>query len=133
MQRVHADAAAARSMLTEAMAGEIRFSTLLDDVSRNVPDDVWLETVTFTQTTGGGGARRPAPGVGTVSFSGFGGEHDDVARWLDSFTGQPRFTGATFTKSAAVDQDGRSSVAFTSSATLTDAALSRRYTDTDGG
>jgi Tfp pilus assembly protein PilN len=131
VQRVHADAAAARSMLTAAMAGEIRFSTLLDDVSRNVPDDVWLENVTFT-LSGPSTATTPGAAVGTVSFSGFGGEHDDVARWLDSLAGQPRFADATFTKSTAVDRDGRSSVSFTSSATLTDAALSRRYTDTDG-
>ena len=132
VSRVHAEAAAAQRMLTEAMAGEIRFSTLLDDLSRSVPDDVWLENVTFTQATASAAAPQ-AGGVGTVSFTGFGGEHDDVARWLESLADQPRYTDASFTKSTAATRGGRPSVSFTSSATLSPAALSGRYTDADGG
>ena len=135
VQRVHADAAAARTMLAEAMAGEIRFSTLLDDLSRSVPADVWLESVTFTQTPSSPSSPSDpaAAGVGTVAFDGSGREHDDVATWLESLARQERFADATFTKSTVVDKDGRPSVSFTSSATLSEAALSRRYTAVDGG
>ena len=133
VQRIHAEAAAATSMLAGAMSQEIRFSTLLDDLSRNVPDDVWLENVTFTQSAPVAGAAPTTGGVGSVSFTGVGGQHDDVASWLESLSGQRRFADATFTKSTAEPRNGRPSVAFTSSATLTPAALSGRYTAADGG
>ena len=137
VQRIHADAAAAKRMLAEAMSQEIRFSTLLDDLSRSVPDDVWLENVTFTQAAppaaGTAVAAPVAAGVGTVSFTGLGGSHDDVATWLESLAGQERYADATFTKSTVEPQGDRPAVGFTSTATLSPAALSGRYSTADGG
>ena len=116
------------------MSQEIRFSTLLDDLSRSVPDDVWLENVTFTQNAPVATGTAPVPtGVGSVTFTGVGGQHDDVAAWLESLSGQRRYADATFTKSTAEPRGGRLAVAFTSSATLSPAALSGRYTAADGG
>ena len=68
-----------------------------------------------------------------MSFTGVGGEHDDVATWLESLATLPRYADATFTKSLAEPREGRPAVSFTSSATLSPAALSRRYTAVDGG
>ena len=136
VQRIHAEAGAAKTMLSQAMAGEIRFSTLLDDLSRSVPDDVWLDNVTFTQTSASAPdavAAGTSAGVGTVTFAGLGGEHDDVAVWLESLAAQERFADASFTKSTAGTVDGRPSVSFTSTATLSPAALSGRYADVEGG
>lgn len=134
VQRIHAEAAAATSMLAGAMSQEIRFSTLLDDLSRSIPDDVWLENVTFTQNAPvAAGAAPTTGGVGSVSFTGGGGQHDDVATWLESLAGQRRYADATFTNSTAEPRDGRPAVTFSSSATLTPAALSGRYTPPAGG
>jgi Tfp pilus assembly protein PilN len=136
VQRVHAEAAAATTMLAEAMSQEIRFSTLLDDLSRSVPAEVWLENVTFTQSATGPAAAAvgtPAGGVGSVSFTGTGSKHEDVATWLESLATLPRYADATFSKSLVEPRDGRPAVSFASSATLSTAALSRRYTAADGG
>ena len=136
VQRVHAEAGQAQAMLASAMAGEVRFSSLLDDLSRNVPDAVWLENVTFTQSTASAPAQTApgaTPGVGTVTFTGVGRTHDDVAAWLDSLAEQEGYADAYFSKSTAGTKGGRASVSFTSTATLTPDTLSGRYTETAGG
>lgn len=135
VSRIHAEAAQAKAMLAQAMGEEVRFSTLLDDLSRNVPHDVWLENVTYTQNATSGQAPA-APGaaasVGTVTFTGVGSRHDDVAAWLESLADQESYAEAYFTKSTAGTRAGRRSVSFTSTATLTPATLSGRYTEPAG-
>lgn len=128
---VHRRADGAKDMLTLAMAEEVRFSGLLHDLSRTVPDNVWLDDVTFSQPT-------PAPpavagaeaGIGTVTFSGAAFSHDDVAAWLDSLATQDGYADPALTASTASAGDGRATVTFTSSVTLTSAALSGRHTPT---
>jgi Tfp pilus assembly protein PilN len=140
---VYNRAAAAQAMLTQAMGQEVRYSQFLNDLSLSVPENVWLKNVTFSQTGGaaaptGAAAPGPAnvlatPGVGTVSFTGIGFSHDDVAMWLESLATQKGYADPYFTSSTEALLGARKTVNFTSTATLTSAAYSGRYTKPAGG
>jgi Tfp pilus assembly protein PilN len=133
VQAVYAQAAAAQAMLTSAMGEEIRFSQYLNDLSLTVPENVWLQNVTFTQ-----GAAAPAlgatePGIGQVTFTGVGFAHDDVAVWLESLAKQKGYANPYFTSSTKALIGTRSTVNFSSTVTMTPAALSGRFTTPAGG
>jgi Tfp pilus assembly protein PilN len=134
---VYGRAAAAQAMLTQAMGEEVRFSQFMNDLSLTVPESVWLKNVTFTQTAA---AAVPAAatslttaGIGTVTFTGVGFSHDDVAVWLESLAGQKGYADPYFTNSTEALLGKRKTVNFTSTATLTPAAYSGRYTKPAGG
>lgn len=138
VEAVYARAAAAEAMLTQAMGEEVRYSQYLNDLSLTVPDNVWLTSVTFTQTPtatapAATGAGSGEPVIGTVTFSGVGFSHDDVAVWLDSLAGQKGYQNPYFTDSTKGLIGKRETVAFTSTVELTSAALSGRYTAPAGG
>ena len=143
---VYARAAAAQGMLTKAMGEEVRYSQFLRDLSLTVPENVWLKSVTFSQTAaaaaapaGAAAPGRPAAasltpaGIGTVTFTGVGFSHDDVAVWLESLAGQKGYANPYFTNSTEALLGKRKTVNFTSSVTLTPAAYSGRYTKPAGG
>jgi Tfp pilus assembly protein PilN len=119
---VYARTAAAREMLAQAMGQEVRYSELLDDLSLTVPDRVWLTSIEVTQAPAASG------GLGTVTFTGSGTSHDDVAAWLESLSEHEALADAAFSSSTATTVGSRRTVAFTSTATLTSAALSKRHT-----
>lgn len=127
---VHRRADAAQDVLALAMAEEVRFSGLLDGLSRTVPDRVWLEDVTFSQLAAPSVAGSPAGGIGTVTFTGEAFSHDDVAAWLDALALQEGYAAPSLTESTASAQGADGTVHFTSTVTLTPAALSRRHTAT---
>jgi Tfp pilus assembly protein PilN len=137
---VYARAAAAQAMLTQAMGEEVRYSQFLNDLSLTVPESVWLKSVTFTQTAAGAPGAAAAtttvlakPGIGTVSFTGVGFKHDDVAVWLESLASQKGYADPYFSTSTEALLGTRKTVNFTSTATLTSAAYSGRYTKPAGG
>jgi Tfp pilus assembly protein PilN len=138
---VYARAAAAQAMLTQAMGEEVRYSRFLNDLSLSVPENVWLKNVSFAQTSGTAPAAAPAaaapvigtPGIGSVTFTGVGYSHDDVAVWLESLATQKGYANPYFTSSTEALLGSRKTVNFTSTATLTPAALSGRYTKPAGG
>lgn len=135
---VHQRADGAQDMLSLALAEEVRFSELLDDLSRTVPDNVSLDAVTFSQPTPAPPAVAGGePGIGTVTFTGAALSHDDVAAWLDSLATQDGYAEPSLTSSTASSTanagDGQATVTFTSSVTLTSAALSGRHTSTSTG
>jgi Tfp pilus assembly protein PilN len=135
---VYARAAAAQAMLTQAMGEEVRYSQFLNDLSLSVPENVWLKEVSFTQTPPGAAATVPGaaiatPGIGTVTFTGVGFKHDDVAVWLESLAGQKGYADPYFASSTEKLLGTRPTVDFTSSVTLTSAAYSGRYTKPAGG
>jgi hypothetical protein len=71
-------------------------------------------------------------GIGTVSFKGKAISHNDVAAWLDSLAkqkgyAQPYFTDSTKEKIGAVNV-----VRFDSKVSITEDALSKRYTQKAG-
>jgi len=136
---VYDQVAAKKAMLAQAMGPEIRWSYYLTDLSLKVPDHVWLTSVNATETAG---SSAPAPGaaasavvpagVGTVSFGGVAFSHDDVATWLDSLAKERGYTNTYFTNSTKALVGPREVVNFTSSVTLTQAALSGRYSKVEG-
>ena len=73
------------------------------------------------------------PGVGTVTVSGVGFSHEDVAVWLESLAGQEAYTNPYFSSSAESRLGTRTVVDFSSTATLTPKALSGEYTAPAGG
>jgi Tfp pilus assembly protein PilN len=138
----YAQAASAEAVLTIAMGAEVRWSRLLDDLSLTVPDNVWVKELTLTEAAPGAAAGTPvttAPPattgaaaasdqIGTATFTGVGFSHDDVAVWLESLAGQKAFRDPSFSSATESLLGPRKIVTFTSTATLTSAALSGRYT-----
>jgi Tfp pilus assembly protein PilN len=143
---VQLQAEAAKGRLATAMGQEIRFSEVLSDLSTALPETVWLQSVTVTQTPAApatSGAAPAPPGTppapaaastpaGTVTFSGKGFSHDDVAAWLDAMAATPDYADPYFSRSAESLVGTRKVVTFESTATLTSSALSRRYTQAGG-
>ena len=132
---------ARKAMLEQAMAPEIRWSFYLTDLSLKVPDHVWLTSVTAAESAPGtsatatataGTAALTSAGVGTVTFAGTAFSHDDVANWLDALAKERGYTNAYFTNSTKAKLGPRDVVNFTSSVTLTQAALSGRYSKVEG-
>ncbi|MDX6224922.1 MAG: type pilus assembly protein PilN [Frankiales bacterium] len=130
---VYARAAAAQAMLTQAMGEEVRYSQLMNDLSLSVPETVWLKNVSFTQTALAAATPGATPGIGTLTVTGVGFSHDDVAVWLESLAGQKSYANPYFSGSTEALMGTRKTVNFSSTATLTPAAYSGRYTKPAGG
>ena len=133
VQAVYGRAAAAQAMLTTAMGEEVRYSQYLNDLSLTVPENVWVKNVTFAQVPAPAVAGSTTPGIGTVTFTGVGFKHDDVAVWLDSLAKQKGYVNPYFTTSTRAPLGNRKIVNFTSTVTMTSEALSGRYTKPLGG
>ncbi|MDQ3610602.1 MAG: PilN domain-containing protein [Actinomycetota bacterium] len=133
VQSVYAQAAAAQAMLTQAMGEEVRFSQYLNDLSLTVPENVWLQDVSFTQAATPSALGATEPGIGQVTFTGVAFKHDDVAVWLESLAKQKGYTDPYFTSSTKALIGTRAIVNFTNTVTMTPAALSGRYTTPAGG
>lgn len=141
---VFAQVEAASAQLGQAMGKEVRWSYFLNDLSLNVPGKVWLTSMTVTQDVDGavvaatanptvpGGGTYLTPGLGTVTFQGKGYAHNDVAAWLNALTRQNGLTQPYFTSSAQEEIGSKSAVGFTSQATITEDALSGRFTEKAG-
>ena len=111
---LQAQIAAADQLRTRVYATEIRFSSVMRDLSAIVPDNVWLTkmTATFNSTTAGSaGATGSAPSAGasattdgittpgspgadspiaTISFAGSGLGHVDVGQLLRALASGPK-------------------------------------------
>ena len=87
----------------------------------------------FAQTPAPAALGSTVPGIGTVTFTGVGFKHDDVAVWLDSLAKQKGYVNPYFTSSTKALLGNRSTVNFTSTVTMTADALSGRYTTPQGG
>lgn len=129
----YARAAAAQAMLTQAMGEEVRYSQFLNDLSLSVPDSVWIKNLTFTQAPVPAALGSTTPGIGTVTFSGLGFKHDDVAVWLESLASQKAYVNPTFTSSSEALLGRRKTVNFNSTVTMTSAGYSGRYAKPAGG
>ncbi|HZU71534.1 MAG TPA: type IV pilus assembly protein PilM [Acidimicrobiales bacterium] len=103
-----------------ALAQDIDWSTLMQQVATVIPDDVWL-----TSFSGQG----PAAGAAAVSFQGMGFDHSSVARWLlrvGSLNSVTDLWVPTSTKGTSPSSSGAPLVTFSSTATLTSGAFSNR-------
>ena len=133
VEAVYARAAAAQAMLTSAMGEEVRYSQFMNDLSLTVPANVWVKNVTFAQAPAPAALGSTVPGIGTVTFTGVGFKHDDVAVWLESLAKQKGYVNAYFTNSTKALLGNRDTVNFTSTVTMSADALSGRYTTPQGG
>ncbi len=137
---VYAQVEAAEARLGQAMGQEVRWSFFLNDLSLKTPNKVWLTKMTVTQNVDAAATvAAPAtpgsyltPGLGSVTFEGNGLAHNDVAAWLDALAKQKGLTQPYFTKSERTAIGTRDTVKFASQATITEEALSGRYTQKAG-
>jgi len=113
-------------LLTRAvLSGDVAWGRLLNDFGRLIPERVWLDNFVGSVVAG------DIPGVvGRITVAGTGFEFTDVAAWLRSLD-ESRFPGVagTWVTNATETQgldEGDSLVAFTSSAGLTQSAISNR-------
>jgi Tfp pilus assembly protein PilN len=135
VRSVYAKAAAAQSTLSTAMGHEVRYSQLLDDLSRKVPANVFLKTITFTQTDAGAIATPGAPGgaIGSITATGVAYSHDDVALWLDQLGTLDTYSGSYLSTSVESVLGGRKVVDWTTTSSLQSTAYSDRYSTPAGG
>jgi Tfp pilus assembly protein PilN len=135
VQDVYTQVAAKQAMLMQAMGQEIRWSFYLTDLSLKVPDHVWLTNLSATETqtglSGSTAATSTSPltaaTIGSITFSGVGYTHDDVATWLDTLAKERGFVDPYFSNSTEANIGTTPTVNFSSSVGLTDKAKSGRY------
>lgn len=117
-----------------AMANDIEWFRTLTNVSITLPSKVWLTSLTL-QVNGATGGTAAAPAgatplsgsVGSVTAVGTAMDHPDVATWLDVLGHQPGMSDAYFSSSKKKEMGAKTVVDFSSTANVTDEALSHRY------
>jgi Tfp pilus assembly protein PilN len=125
---------AGHAQLAQAMGQEVRWSYFLNDLSLKIPQHVWLDTMTVTSSPAAAAApavgQYAAVGIGSITFVGHAYSHNDVAAWLNSLAKQKGYTQPYFSDSTVEARGGNDhAVNFTSQVTVTDDALSKRYTE----
>ncbi|MCP3974864.1 MAG: hypothetical protein GY720_10265 [bacterium] len=111
------------SLMETALADDLSWGRVLNDLGRILPDSVWLESF-----TGAVDSDPATSAVGTVQVTGVGFDFPDVSAWLRSLDSD-RFPAATGTwvTSVAEGQIGSATVVnFVSQTSLTEAARSDR-------
>lgn len=125
-----AAADAANAALSGAMAREVRWSFLLNQLSFVTPSGVTLDSIAGQIAEGvtpnsPGGVLPLKDSVGTVTFSGTGTTFAEVAAWLDSLTALKDYTYPFLTNSTKDETTG--DITWESTADLSTNALSGRY------
>lgn len=132
---VFAAVAAARSELAQAMGSEVQVARLLSDLSIITPPgvsllDMSLVTTVAQQDSASAttvAATADEVGVGSVTFTGSAATFEDVSTWIDTLRGNSDYRDVVLTE---VSRDSTSGVySFTSSAELSDQALSARFVE----
>ncbi|MCB2224687.1 MAG: PilN domain-containing protein [Actinobacteria bacterium] len=113
------------ALTAEVLSDDVAWGRLLNDFGRLIPERVWLENF-----VGAAGAGDVAGVVGRITVAGTGFEFADVSAWLRSLD-EARFPGVigSWVTNATEAQglDGEDTViSFSSTAGLTDAAISNR-------
>jgi Tfp pilus assembly protein PilN len=131
VQQTFADVQAKQALLTEGMGNEVRWSYVLNDLSLRMPSNVFLVSLTVTESAAPGTAPPdPAAGpvqIGSITFGSVGFHHDDVAAWLDALAKEKGFDSPIFTSSTEQAAGTRGYVSFASSVSLMSDLLSMRY------
>ncbi len=146
VRQVYAQVASGDTQLRSALSGEVQLSHYLNDLSLTVPENVWLTNLSVTLESGAGAGAGSAagagagvggavarPGIGTLTAAGSAFAHGDVANWLETLGRQKGFADAYLSTSTEALIGQRRTVTFSSSATVTAAALSHRYDRLPGG
>jgi type IV pilus assembly protein PilM len=141
---------------SQLLATDVSWSAMLEDVSRTIPNDVWLKAFTASEgqsttgSTGGAtsgstplppsgstpsaGSSASAPS-GSVSFNAAGLSYQSVADWLQKVALLKEFSNLwvpTATKGSS-GAAGQVVVTFSSTASITSAAKSKRQSNLNGG
>jgi Tfp pilus assembly protein PilN len=115
------------ALVREALASDVDWGIILNDLSRLLPPRVWVESVSGNLELEG-----EIPGViGQMTFSGVGFEFPDVSAWLRSLDSED-FVGITGTWVNTASEGGVGNepvVNFNSTAVLTQAATTNRADD----
>lgn len=101
-------------LVAAALAGDVSWARLLNDLGRFIPDRVWLNTLTGNEEQ--------------ISVSGTAFEYEDVANWLRSVdnTSYAGLGSTWVTSVTAADVSGVEVVSYQSTAQLTEEAASTR-------
>jgi Tfp pilus assembly protein PilN len=133
---------AAQLQLVTAMGDEVRYSQVLNDLSLAVPSTVWLKNLQFSSTVpaAAGATAGTAPvsyggvlPVGSMTVTGVGFTHNDVALWLDALAGLDKtYANPYFTNSTGALIGTRRTVNFNANAVVLSTAQSGRYKNAAG-
>lgn len=136
----------AKSLRSEAMGSEVRWSYYLEDLSLRIPDNVWLTTMAVTQGSASStpSASTPAPTssgttatpsviappdeVATITFSGVALSHNDVAKWLTAIAAEKGWSDPYVTSITESQIGARTVYDWQGTVDVTSSALSGRYT-----
>jgi hypothetical protein len=143
--KVQAQVTAARTQQYQALGGEARWSFLLNNLALTIPAGTSLTSFTGTITgvppAPAGAAASTAgappagtvtsalghPGIGTITYVGEALGYPQVANFLDAQAKQKTLVDPFVSAVNAATGNGGKGLTFTSSATVTAAALSHRY------
>jgi cell division ATPase FtsA len=106
-----------RDLAAVALANDVSWPRLLQEVATVIPTDVWLTTFNGSSVTS------------DVSFAGQGFDHTSSARWLLRVSDLPSLTGLWLPSSVKSEAAGRSLVTFSSTGQITPAARSDRLAE----
>ena len=115
---MQADVAARRQTISGLLANDVAWTTLLEEVSTVLPNDVWLTSFN------GSAGDKTVPG--SVDFAAMGFDQTSAARWLLRLGELDALDGLWLPSSTKSEGDGRDLITFSSTATLTAAAHSDR-------
>lgn len=116
-----------------AMATDVLWYDYLGRLSASYPKDVWLRDMTVAMAAPAAAAPAATaavpttPTIGTITFSGTGLVHTDVAAWLDALDSIEGFHNASYSTANRTELDGRIVVDFTSTVEVGPEALSLRF------
>jgi Tfp pilus assembly protein PilN len=123
---------AAETSREVAMSQDVEWYRTLTNFSLTLPQNVWFQTLNLQLAGSGDAAAVPAAGeaangIGVLTVEGRAKDHPDVATWLDVLGRQPGMADAYFSQSTKSKAGSTPIVDFSSTATITDEALSHRY------
>jgi Tfp pilus assembly protein PilN len=124
---------AAESARQVAMQNDVQWYRYLNDLSYVTPKNAFLKSLDVTVTAPAPGsptAQQPGQtpaGIASVTVTGAAKNHNDVASWLVIAAREAGWNNVYFTNSEKTSVNGVTFVNFTSTANVTDKALSHRY------
>jgi Tfp pilus assembly protein PilN len=120
-----------------ALTGDVSWSRFLSDLVRSMPSGVWLQSISVqtNSTTGAAAAKAPSSagaavatpsGIGSMQVTATGLDFPAVADWLKKIAADPALAGVAVGGLTSTGVGNQTTVAFTSTATITPAARSNR-------
>jgi Tfp pilus assembly protein PilN len=118
-----------------SMVSDVLWDRYLEAIGREYPEGVWLTDLAVTTDVAAQDTGAPAaatdplakPAVATISFTGRGGDYDDVAAWLDAMTDIDGFSDARYSLATRIDESGQPLTEFSSTVGVTADAFSHRF------